>query len=243
MVVDRRADALDRDLALLGIAMPTASTIDVTRDEARLFGRQSFVGLESGLGRLTLGRQYSPAFVALDPGVGQLDQVADIAVEGIDADHAAATEPVLPAEVQAPGALGAGIGIALPLAVRILGIGRSIGEIDDFGTDPGRVPSVLFEAYERAIDAHVKNLRKKLDAAAPGAERSTPAVSAASAGCQAGAPERSADGLLRNLTDHVKAVARSIERVHDLVGIHERTMQALAQTLDAAPGCPDPDGT
>lgn len=35
----RRADALDRDLALLGISMPTASTIDVTRDEARLFGR------------------------------------------------------------------------------------------------------------------------------------------------------------------------------------------------------------
>lgn len=33
----------------------------------RAFGRQSFVGLESGLGRLTLGRQYSPAFVALDP--------------------------------------------------------------------------------------------------------------------------------------------------------------------------------
>jgi predicted porin len=34
----------------------------------RLFGRQSFVGLESaGWGRITLGRQYSPAFVAIDP--------------------------------------------------------------------------------------------------------------------------------------------------------------------------------
>lgn len=33
-----------------------------------------------------------------------------------------------------------------------------------------------------------------------------------------GAPERSADGLLRNLTDHVKAVARSIERVRELEG-------------------------
>lgn len=33
----------------------------------RLFGRQSFVGLEGGWGRMTLGRQYSPAFVAIDP--------------------------------------------------------------------------------------------------------------------------------------------------------------------------------
>ncbi|NMG75440.1 porin [Aromatoleum diolicum] len=33
----------------------------------RLFGRQSFVGLEGGWGRVTLGRQYSPAFVAIDP--------------------------------------------------------------------------------------------------------------------------------------------------------------------------------
>ncbi len=33
-----------------------------------------------------------------------------------------------------------------------------------------------------------------------------------------GAPERSADGMLRNLTDHVKAVARSIERVCELEG-------------------------
>ncbi|HRP97729.1 MAG TPA: porin [Rhodocyclaceae bacterium] len=34
----------------------------------RFFGRQSFVGLDSERwGRLTLGRQYSPAFVAIDP--------------------------------------------------------------------------------------------------------------------------------------------------------------------------------
>ena len=41
----------------------------------------------------------------------------------------------------------------------------------------------------------------------------------------------------------IEAEGKLAERVHDLVGIHERTMQALAQTLDAAPGCPDPDGT
>ena len=40
----------------------------VSEQGGRLFGRQSFVGLESaGWGRLTLGRQYSPAFVAIDP--------------------------------------------------------------------------------------------------------------------------------------------------------------------------------
>lgn len=33
----------------------------------RTFGRQSFVGVEGGWGRLTLGRQYTPAFVAIDP--------------------------------------------------------------------------------------------------------------------------------------------------------------------------------
>jgi predicted porin len=33
----------------------------------RVFGRQSFVGLEHAYGRITLGRQYSPAFVAIDP--------------------------------------------------------------------------------------------------------------------------------------------------------------------------------
>jgi predicted porin len=33
----------------------------------RLFGRQSYVGLENHLGRVTLGRQYSPNFVAIDP--------------------------------------------------------------------------------------------------------------------------------------------------------------------------------
>lgn len=33
----------------------------------RTFGRQSFVGLEGSWGRVTLGRQYTPAFVAIDP--------------------------------------------------------------------------------------------------------------------------------------------------------------------------------
>ncbi|MCP5235768.1 MAG: porin [Zoogloeaceae bacterium] len=32
----------------------------------RLFGRQSFVGLQGGWGRVTIGRQYSPAFSAID---------------------------------------------------------------------------------------------------------------------------------------------------------------------------------
>ncbi len=32
----------------------------------RLFGRQAFVGLQGGWGRVTLGRQYSPAFSAID---------------------------------------------------------------------------------------------------------------------------------------------------------------------------------
>ena len=41
----------------------------------------------------------------------------------------------------------------------------------------------------------------------------------------------------------IEAEGKLAERVQDLVGIHERTMQALAQTLDEAPGCPDPDGT
>ena len=35
----RRADALERDLDILGVSMPTAIAVDVTRDEARLFGR------------------------------------------------------------------------------------------------------------------------------------------------------------------------------------------------------------
>ncbi len=39
----------------------------IAEQGGRLFGRQSFVGLENGLGRLTLGRQYSPAFTALNP--------------------------------------------------------------------------------------------------------------------------------------------------------------------------------
>ncbi len=48
----------------------------------RLFGRQSFVGLESGLGRLTLGRQYSPAFNALDPfdATGNADRSAGLLI-------------------------------------------------------------------------------------------------------------------------------------------------------------------
>jgi hypothetical protein len=33
----------------------------------RLFGRQSYVGQENELGRITLGRQFSPNFVAIDP--------------------------------------------------------------------------------------------------------------------------------------------------------------------------------
>ena len=35
----RRADALERDLDILGVSKPTAIAVDVTRDEARLFGR------------------------------------------------------------------------------------------------------------------------------------------------------------------------------------------------------------
>ena len=48
----------------------------------RLFGRQSFVGLENGLGRLTLGRQYSPAFTALDPfdATGNADRSAGLLI-------------------------------------------------------------------------------------------------------------------------------------------------------------------
>jgi len=43
---------------------PSAGTLE---QGGRAFGRQSFVGLEGGWGRVTLGRQYSPAFVAIDP--------------------------------------------------------------------------------------------------------------------------------------------------------------------------------
>lgn len=39
----------------------------VSEQGGRLFGRQSLVGLEGSWGRVTLGRQYSPAFVGLDP--------------------------------------------------------------------------------------------------------------------------------------------------------------------------------
>ena len=48
----------------------------------RLFGRQSFVGLENGLGRITLGRQYSPAFTALDPfdATGNADRSAGLLI-------------------------------------------------------------------------------------------------------------------------------------------------------------------
>lgn len=39
----------------------------------------------------------------------------------------------------------------------------------------------------------------------------------------------------------IEADGKLAERVQDLVGIHERTLQALAQMLDAAPGRPDAD--
>ena len=39
----------------------------------------------------------------------------------------------------------------------------------------------------------------------------------------------------------IEADGKLAERVQDLVGIHERTMQALAQTLDATAGQPDTD--
>ncbi len=39
----------------------------------------------------------------------------------------------------------------------------------------------------------------------------------------------------------IEAEGKLAERVHDLVGIHERTMQAVAQTLDATAGQPDTD--
>ena len=46
----------------------------------RLFGRGAYVGLEGGWGKLTLGRQYSPAFVALDPyeATGGADRTAGL---------------------------------------------------------------------------------------------------------------------------------------------------------------------
>jgi predicted porin len=43
---------------------PSAGTLE---QGGRTFGRQSFVGLEGGFGRVTLGRQYSPAHLAIDP--------------------------------------------------------------------------------------------------------------------------------------------------------------------------------
>ncbi|MDA0236432.1 MAG: porin, partial [Proteobacteria bacterium] len=54
----------------------------VAEQGGRLFGRQSFVGLENGLGRVTLGRQYSPAFDALDPfdATGNADRSAGLLI-------------------------------------------------------------------------------------------------------------------------------------------------------------------
>ncbi len=58
---------------------PSTGTLE---QGGRLFGRQSFVGLENGLGRLTLGRQYSPAFDALDPfdATGNADRSAGLLI-------------------------------------------------------------------------------------------------------------------------------------------------------------------
>lgn len=46
----------------------------------RLYGRQAYVGVEGGWGKLTLGRQYSPAFYALDPyeATGSADRTAGL---------------------------------------------------------------------------------------------------------------------------------------------------------------------
>ena len=51
-----------------------------TGQGGRQFGRQGFVGLEGNWGKLTLGRQYSPAFVALDPfeATGGADRTAGL---------------------------------------------------------------------------------------------------------------------------------------------------------------------
>ncbi|NMG46178.1 porin [Aromatoleum toluvorans] len=55
-------------------------TVGGSEQGGRLFGRQSYVGLEGGFGRVTLGRQYSPAFVALDPldATGSADRSAGL---------------------------------------------------------------------------------------------------------------------------------------------------------------------
>ncbi|MCZ4306754.1 porin [Zoogloeaceae bacterium G21618-S1] len=51
-----------------------------TGQGGRQFGRQSFVGLEGSWGKVMLGRQYSPAFVALDPyeATGGADRTAGL---------------------------------------------------------------------------------------------------------------------------------------------------------------------
>ena len=63
------SEALGGDLkAIFTIESGFDPSTGTAEQGGRLFGRQSFVGLESASwGRLTLGRQYSPAFVALDP--------------------------------------------------------------------------------------------------------------------------------------------------------------------------------
>lgn len=63
------SEALGGDLkAIFTIESGFDPSTGTAEQGGRLFGRQSFVGLESATwGRITLGRQYSPAFVALDP--------------------------------------------------------------------------------------------------------------------------------------------------------------------------------
>ncbi|MCC4114558.1 porin [Aromatoleum toluclasticum] len=63
------SEALGGDLnAIFTIESGFDPSTGTAEQGGRLFGRQSFVGLESATwGRLTLGRQYSPAFVAIDP--------------------------------------------------------------------------------------------------------------------------------------------------------------------------------
>lgn len=65
----RGSEALGEDLkAIFTIEGGFDPSTGTAEQGGRLFGRQSFVGLESAAwGRVTLGRQYSPAFVALDP--------------------------------------------------------------------------------------------------------------------------------------------------------------------------------
>ena len=63
------AEALSGDLkAIFTLESGFDPSTGSAEQGGRLFGRQAFVGFESATwGRLTLGRQYSPAFVAIDP--------------------------------------------------------------------------------------------------------------------------------------------------------------------------------